>query len=219
MVAPALPPPPRPHQGQRHLQRLRVRPAVDVVVQVVKLADMGVAGVQQLGIDKGRDGLELLRRDAIRRAVHAVAPAPEVVLAAVAALGQPGDGPLEGVAVGIYQAGQHGPRQALCAALRFAWGVGHDVAPQAVGTDREQYVLRPIAVDPGGGRQISLLFSAHASPGRPRARRSSFPQVPAGRGWRNLPDTRRAAAHSCTGFGTSPAAPHAHAAPDPRNAG
>ena len=56
----------------------------------------------------------------LRGAVHAVAPAPEIVVAAVAALGQAGDGALERVAVAVDQPGQHRARQPLSrrAALR-----------------------------------------------------------------------------------------------------
>src|SRR6185369_5229852 len=102
---------------------------------------------------------------------------------------------------------------------RFVRSVGRDARPQAVGTGRQQYVLGPTAVDPGGGRKIVPLLSVHTKPGRPPAQRPSCPPVPAERGWRAPPDTRRAVARSCTGSGTSPAVRHARAVPDRRNAG
>ena len=74
---------------------------------------MGVAAGQQLDVEVGGDRAHLLRRDAQRDTVHAVAPRPEVVVRRVAAFGEAGEGALEGVAVRIDQAGKHGPGDRL----------------------------------------------------------------------------------------------------------
>ena len=67
-------------QRPRQLERVGVRRAVGVVLQVVELADLRVAAAQQLDVQLRRDRAQLLRRDAQRDAVHAVAPRPEVVV-------------------------------------------------------------------------------------------------------------------------------------------
>ena len=77
-------------------------------MQIVELADGGVAGLQHLDVQLGRDRLELLGRDREREAIHQVAPGPEAVGTACsggAELGQPGERALEGVRVQVRHAG------------------------------------------------------------------------------------------------------------------
>jgi hypothetical protein len=57
-----------------------VRPAIDVVVQVVELAHRRVAGLEHLDEEVRRNRLEVVGRDRIGHAVHPVAPAPEAVV-------------------------------------------------------------------------------------------------------------------------------------------
>jgi hypothetical protein len=130
----------------------------------MEIADLGVAAGQQLGIQLGRNRLELLGRDAVGRAVHAVAPAPEIVGrmgAGAAAFGQARHGALEGMAVRVDQAGQHraGQTRGACRLLRR--GAGLNALPAAVGGHRQQDVFGPCALHPGLGREKCLGVAAH----------------------------------------------------------
>ena len=131
----------RKRPRQRH--RIGVARAVEVVLQIVELADLGVAAAQQLDIELRRDGAQLLGRDAQRDAVHAVAPRPEVVLARLAPLGQARHRALEGVAVGIDEGRDHGavePRADL-----GRGDAGADVVPASRCVTGQQHVLVPRA--------------------------------------------------------------------------
>ena len=90
---------------QRHRRRLVVCPAVGLMVQVVELDHRGVAALEQLDLELGRDRALLLGRDPLRERVHRVAPAPEARLVGAQPLGQPGQRALEGVAVQVDHAG------------------------------------------------------------------------------------------------------------------
>ncbi len=63
----------------RHLGPVGVGTAVEVVVEVVELADAGEAGFQHLDVGLRRHGLDVLRRHRQGEAVHRVPPAPEAV--------------------------------------------------------------------------------------------------------------------------------------------
>ena len=90
-------------EGPAERQRVVIGLAVGLGVQVVEFAHLGVAAFQQFEKQLAGHGAQLLGADAQGHAVHAVTPAPEVVLAAVAALGQAGKGALKGVAVAVHQ--------------------------------------------------------------------------------------------------------------------
>ena len=92
-------------QRPRHQQRIFVLATILIVMQVVKFADVGVAAAQQLGVEFGGDRAQSVRRHRQRNAIHAVAPAPEVVMLVLAAFGEPGERPLESMAVGIDHTG------------------------------------------------------------------------------------------------------------------
>ncbi len=154
----------RAHQCQGHFAGLGIGPALRVVVQIVEFADLRVARPQQLGVQVGGDGLQLPRRHVMRDAVHAVAPAPEVFVAVLAAFGEAGDGPLERVAVSVDQAGQHRACKLCRAPRRFGRRIGRDLAPATVGAHREQHVMGPGAAHPGCGRQKAKRVSGHGSP-------------------------------------------------------
>ena len=135
-------------QGPAQRQRVGIGPAVRVVLQVVEFTDLGVAAAQQFEVQHRGDGLQLIGRDAQGHAVHAVAPRPEVVGRGLAPLGQPGEGTLEGMAVGIDQAGQQRATQHLRAGRRLRHA-GGDGSPTAVWADLQQHVGLPVVLRPG----------------------------------------------------------------------
>jgi hypothetical protein len=118
------------HQRQRHIQRIGMRlsaaPDRHRVVQVMKLAHLGVARAQQLGVKHRGDAFKLRRRDALGHGIHAVAPAPEIITGRAAlpapTFGQAGNGTLKGMAVGVDQAWQH--RASQHGGVRVILGVG-----------------------------------------------------------------------------------------------
>ena len=69
------------------------------MMQVVKLADMGVAGFQHLQVQLGGNRLQGIGIDRLGKGIHQLTPSPEtVVLGAVSVstpLGHPGHGPLK----------------------------------------------------------------------------------------------------------------------------
>ena len=137
-------------QRAAHGQLVGVGGAIGLVVQVVELADLRVAAGQQLGVQVRGHGLQLLGRDAQGHPVHAVAPAPEVVVRAVAPLAEAHERALEGVAVGVDQARQHRASDAL--GLRGRRGAGRDGGPAALGVHLQQHRVGPGAAHPGAGR-------------------------------------------------------------------
>ena len=169
-------------RAQAQAQGVGIGRAVGIVLQVVEVADLRVAAPQQLHIQLGRNGLQLIGADAQGHAVHAVAPGPEVVRGPVSAglapLGQAGKRPLKGVAVGIDQPGQHRPRQQLGAFGHLGHTAAH-LAPAAALVDAQQHLLLPAPRQPGlggpeqplhAGRQSSTACSRLRSTG---VRRSS----------------------------------------------
>ena len=198
------------HQGQRHLGRIGIGAAGRVVVHVMEFADLGVAGLQQLGIELCGNRLELIGVDAQRGAVHAVAPAPEVVMAARAAFGQAGDRALKRMAVGIDQ-----PRQQRAAQLeRLRRGGGRHArahrGPLPLCIRFEQHVIGPARRQPGArGPQAQRCHVRPAAaqgmrpaPLRPCDATPAAPAQPAAR------PTPTAGPRSCRCAGTSRAAPH-----------
>src|ERR1039457_5124935 len=59
--------------------RSRIGAAVRVTMQVMKLSDRCVSGLEHLDEQLGRDQLEILGLDAVRQRVHRIAPGPETV--------------------------------------------------------------------------------------------------------------------------------------------
>ncbi len=76
------------------------------MVQVVKLANAGEAGLQHLGIGQGRHGLEVVRVKREGEAVHHLPPGPEGIVFRPADFGEPGHTALEGMAVQVRHARQ-----------------------------------------------------------------------------------------------------------------
>src|SRR5579863_204941 len=91
------------------LGRVGVRGAVAIVVQVMKLTDMGEPSFEHLGVGECGQRLELLRVDALDEAVHEVAPGPEAIATRSAALGEAGEAALEGVTVEVAEPGECDP--------------------------------------------------------------------------------------------------------------
>uniref|UniRef100_A0A0S6YZH3 Uncharacterized protein n=1 Tax=Mizugakiibacter sediminis TaxID=1475481 RepID=A0A0S6YZH3_9GAMM len=132
-------------ERQRHRLGRRVGAAVGAVVQVVELAHLRVAGLEHLRVELRGDRAQLVGADAAGEGVHGLAPTPEAVVVAAAALGQPGHRALEGVRMQVGHARQHE------AAERGAVGVrasGFDAGEAAVG-DFEARVGGPAGRQPG----------------------------------------------------------------------
>ena len=104
----------------RHLAEIGVGPAVDVVVQIVELADGGEAGLQHFQIGEGGDRLDVVGRKALQEVVHHLAPGPEAVGGRTAPLGEPGHAALEGVAMQVRQAGNGDAGDAISTGARRA---------------------------------------------------------------------------------------------------
>ena len=90
--------------ARRHLAEIGVGPAVDVVMEIVKLADRGEARFEHLHVGEGGDRLDVVGRKPAEETVHHLAPGPEAVGARTAPFGQRGHAALEGVAMQVRQA-------------------------------------------------------------------------------------------------------------------
>ena len=145
----------------RHFTGIGVGPAVDVVVQIMELADGGEAGLQHFHIGERGDGLDVVGRKALKEAVHHLAPGPEAVGGRTAALGEPGHAALEGVAMQVGKTGNGNAGNAIGPAMQRAFRDGGD---GTVG-DRDADVARP------SGRQQSVVEKEFASQIRSPPRR------------------------------------------------
>ncbi len=88
----------RGRQGEAHLVRVGVAPALLVVVDVVEFADRGDARERHLRVDSGRQRQVALRVEPACQLVHPPSPAPEVPSLP---LGSAPQRAVEGVRVGI----------------------------------------------------------------------------------------------------------------------
>jgi hypothetical protein len=113
--------------------------AIDVVMQVVELADRGEPGLQHLHVDEGRDRLDVVGRQLREEAVHHLAPGPETVGPRSAPFGEPGHGALEGMAVQIRNAGHRDASDSLGASVI---GSAHDRNNRAA-VHGDAHVTRP----------------------------------------------------------------------------
>ena len=145
--------------------------AAGLVVQVVKLANLGVAAPQQLQIKLGCNGLHLGRADAQRHPVHALAPRPEIIGSRLAPLSHAGKCALERMAVRIDQAGQQRAGQHRRSRRRLG-RVGRDFSPVAVRADAQQHLGLPAAGQPGLRRpqQVARGVGSLGAAGRLRHR-------------------------------------------------
>ena len=132
------------------LRRVGEGAPINLVMQVMELADRGVAGLEHLDVQLRCDRAQLVRADPLEKAVHHRAPGPERRLARLEALGEARHRPLERVAVQVRHAGQDDAGDALGARRRGADLDGGDVAaaidlqPDRLGEAvRQQRGLRP----------------------------------------------------------------------------
>ncbi len=132
----------------RHLGGIGIGPAFRVVMQVMELADGGVAGLDHLDIELTGDGLDLAGRQLLHETIHHAAPGPEAVLAGGAALartfGQARHGALKGMGMEIGHARQDGAGRAhRVTGGGLSAGVGGHRREAAIDRDLEQDVPRP----------------------------------------------------------------------------
>ena len=111
----------RPVRAPETWSPARRMPAVGLMVQVMELDDRGVAALEQLDIELGRDRPLVLGRDVLREPVHRVAPGPEAGRVRAEPLGQAGQRALEGVAVQVDHAGQTMPPIRSASRRRRRW--------------------------------------------------------------------------------------------------
>ncbi len=90
-------------QPAGHLGDVGVGPALDVMMQVLELANPAEAGLHHLHVGLARHCLQLLGPHARGEAVHGLAPTPEIVCCRAAQLGKPGHATLKCVAVQVLQ--------------------------------------------------------------------------------------------------------------------
>ncbi len=122
-----------------HLAEIGIGRAVDVVVQIVELADRGEAGLQHLHVGEGGDRLDVVGREPREEAVHHLAPGPEAV----------GAGPRRSASAAmprwkawLCRFGMPGSAMpAMCSAPRAcAPGVTRAIAPSSI---RDAHVVGP----------------------------------------------------------------------------
>src|SRR3546814_5636556 len=75
--------------------------AVDIVVEIMELADARVAGLEHLDIGARGDRGDVVGGQPVEEGVHHPAPAPEIVVGAPAAFGKPRHAALKAVAVNL----------------------------------------------------------------------------------------------------------------------
>ena len=187
--------------GERHRVRLVVRRAVRLVVHVVELADRAVAGGGHLAIDAPGHVAHSGGIEPAGELVHALAPAPEVVVRAAGPLAAPAQVALERVRVHV----GHG-RDRVRPHASFSTAVSSALA--ADGGVLERHVLLRRVADPGLVAHEHHARRARARRSRPRrgrrSRRSAAsaaagrPAAPRARprGTRSRATTRRSAARA-----------------------
>ena len=156
-----------------HRVRVGVAPTTMIMVQVVELADDGVAGQRHLGVHGPGQRQIAIRIELGGHGVHLSPPGPE---RAAAVVGAPAQCPVEGVAVPVGQARQHHPAEDLVARSgRYAAGheaeaIADDLEPDpgdaALGEPR---VLGPVGGHAGPARSRSTVVNA-STPARQSSR-------------------------------------------------
>ena len=124
-----------------HLGRIGIGRSVQVMVQVVELADAGEARLQHLDIGLRGDRFGVVGRHRKGETVHRFPPAPEAVDAGAAGLGEAGHATLKRVRMEVRHAGQ-GDGMPLVARARCA--VGDDRGDPA-GRQLDPHILQPAA--------------------------------------------------------------------------
>jgi hypothetical protein len=167
---------PASRAGARCASRSSARSAFGLVVDVMELADRGVACGQHLDVQMARDRLCLLGGQARHEPVHELAPGPEVVVRRAAHLGQPGHRALERVRMHIGHSRQRRSGERLRAVPGCALLDGREVALRV---DRDRNVVYPAAGQERRRREVARhavsvnLSTIARRCGRTRAARSS----------------------------------------------
>ena len=134
-----------------HLGRVGIGRAIPVVVQVVKLADRGVARFQHLDEKMLRDGAQLVGPDGMGNPVHRLPPGPETIGRVAPLLGEPSHRALEGVGMEVRHARNHRAAEALDPVAAARRHVGRDGDDGAVGRDIDPHIPRPAGGQHGAG--------------------------------------------------------------------
>ena len=124
----------------RHLHWVGVGDAFRRVAQIVELGDTRISVSQQLYLELRRDGLHVVRIEALQEIVHALPPSPERVASLRPLFRETCHGALKRVRVQIRHAGHGDPAHAF-AGVRIAPG-RHGV-DESVGGDRYPNGGRP----------------------------------------------------------------------------
>jgi hypothetical protein len=93
--------------------------AIGLMVEIMKFGDAGEAAFQHLHLGDGGDGADVVGRQRGDHRIHGFAPCPETVSRCACAFGKARHGALEGVTVGVGEAGKAGC-MALVVRLRCA---------------------------------------------------------------------------------------------------
>ena len=78
-----------------HFGPVRIRFALFVMVQIVKLGNAGITGFEHLDIELRCNCLVVFRRDALQKPVHQLPPGPKIIAARPGALGETRHGALK----------------------------------------------------------------------------------------------------------------------------
>jgi hypothetical protein len=133
-----------------HLGRIAIGQAVLVVVQVVELADGGVAGAEHLDEQEPGDGAQLVRPHGMGDAIHRLPPCPETIGRIAALLGKAGHGALKGVGMEVRHARHDRAREALEPLAAGPGVVRRNRGDGALGRDVDPHVPRPAGGQHGG---------------------------------------------------------------------
>ena len=109
---------------------------IRLVVEILELADDREAALEHLDIELGGDGLQILRAEAQREAVHDFSPGPETVGPRTGAFRQAGHQSLMGMGVNIGHGGERDARHSRLARL-----AGVDANDHAGGIDLDRHIL------------------------------------------------------------------------------
>ena len=131
----------RSEDALRHLGSIGIGSSLRIVMQVMEFGHAGVTRQQHFKIQLAGDRFHILGRETGEKAVHQLAPGPEIVAPAPACR-QAGHGPLEGVRMRIRHAGNEraGDGFSFC-----RHDVGEDIRNHAVVADLDRDVARPAA--------------------------------------------------------------------------
>jgi hypothetical protein len=135
-----------------HFAEIGIGPAVDIVMQIVELADGGESGFKHLHICESRDRLDVIGRKVLQETIHDLAPGPEAVGGRTTAFGEPGHAALESMTMQVGKAWNGDAGDAMRTAAHAFRGRNDDAV-----VDRNADVAGP------SGRQQSMIEKELAS--------------------------------------------------------